>query len=199
MTKTREQWLNEAVEEFRPWFKEAGSPLPKKIAVSCGFPRSKKAIGVCHDPAWIVEEGKQHHQIWICPTQDECTRVLDILLHELCHAALPSGTKHGKAFKELALNKMGLEGKATATIVTEGSELHKKLKAIAKKLGKYPHTAMRAPAKKEKDGESKGGWIRLYSREIEGYAAVVSPKMLEEYGPPSCPCGHHMVPKEELE
>lgn len=196
--KTREQWLLEAVEEFRPWFKEAGHPLPKKISVSCGFPRSKKAIGVCHAPYWIEDEKHRHHQIWICPTQADCTRVLDILLHELCHAALPDGTKHGAPFRKLATS-FGLEGKMTATFVTEGTDLHKRLRELAKKLGKYPHFAMKAPSGREKQAAAKGGWVRLYSPEIEGYSAVVSPKNLSEFGRPKCPCGHEMKTKEELE
>jgi len=132
---TREQWLLKASDLMRPWFKEAGKPLPDTIHVSIGFTgsRSKKAIGAC----WAIEASADNaHQIYIVPTIDGELPILSVLAHELVHAALPTGTGHKKPFQTLAA-AIGLEGPWKAT--TAGPELTKRLKAIAAKLGPIPH------------------------------------------------------------
>jgi hypothetical protein len=191
---TREGWLREAVAHLdKKFFQEHGYELPEKVAVSCGFPKGggSKAIGQCWHPE-VAADGTHH--LFICPTQDDPVRVLDILLHELIHACV--GTEHGhkKPFKDMA-REFGLKGKPTATYVPEGTETYFKLCRIKEALGPYPHKKMQPPPKPK--GKGGSGWIRMVSPETDLYKVVVSPRMLEEYGAPRDPWGNEMVPKED--
>lgn len=138
MTKitTREEWLNEFVRLARPMFKKAGSPLPKTIRCSIGFPsagRRSQVIGEC----WYQTASADGvNEIFIRPNlQSSPSRIADVLTHELCHAALPVGVKHGKEFKQLATS-LGLTGKMTATVA--GAAWHEWADPIIKSLGKFP-------------------------------------------------------------
>lgn len=192
---TREGWLMAAVAELdKAFFNNGGYTLPKKLGCSCGFPKGArgKAIGQC----WSHETSTDGTiNMFICPTQDEPVRVLDILLHELCHAQLGTDVGHKGPFKKL-VKEFGLAGKATATYAEEGGELWRKLAHIAEGLGPYPHKAMKPSAKKAKRG-SMGGWVRLFSTTEEDYKVLVSPKQIEEHGLPRDPWGDEMVPVDE--
>lgn len=184
----REAWLQAAMTELdKAFFAENGYKLPERLEVSVGFARgSKKAIGICFDPVHSVEQATQ---MWVCPTQDEPTRVLDILLHEMIHASVGCEEGHKGLFRKLA-KEFGLEGKMTATYVTEGTELHKRLASIATTLGPYPHKKM--VLKPKEKGKGGSGWIRLVSPNDETYKVVISPKVLEEHGAPTDPWGDLM-------
>lgn len=134
--KTREEWLQRFTELARPHFKKAGSPLPKKVRVSVGFPSKgirAKSIGEC----WASTASKDGVcEIFLRPSlQDDSSRIADVLTHELCHAALGHDVGHGKPFKLLATS-LGLTGKMTATIAGEG--WHAWADPIVKQLGKFP-------------------------------------------------------------
>jgi hypothetical protein len=146
----REGWLEALTALLRPVFEEAEKPLPETIRVSCGFPstgaRSKRvgehhratsfSSGICKNNN---SEETERSEIFITPYENQSLEVAGILLHELCHAALPSGTKHGKPFKELA-TKLGLEGRMTATTI--GEKAKELLEPLIEKLGPYPHSEM---------------------------------------------------------
>lgn len=186
---TREGWLLAARELLQTEFFKGEYTLPKKVACSCGFPRgTNKAIGQCWSPE-VSSDGTTN--LFICPTQAEPVRVLDILLHELGHAALGVEAKHGSKFRKWALG-VGLAGKMTATFAEEGTDLHKVLVRMARELGQYPHAAMSKKAAKAK--KSTNGWIRVKSLTDEDYKVMVSPKMAEEHGMPRDPWGEEMVP-----
>lgn len=191
--KTRESWLRAAVDYMRPWISEHGSKVPDNIYVGCGWVKGHKdqGIGVCYDGT-CSDDGAP--QMWICPTQNDPHRVIDILLHEMIHAALGCDAGHGKEFKKL-MRGVGLEGKATATIVTHGTELYNKIDVLVNKLGPYPHSAVRAPAKKK--GKGGSGWVRLKSVNDEDYKVVISPKIMEEHGRPKDPWGDDMIGIDE--
>jgi hypothetical protein len=134
--KTREEWLQRFTELSRPYFKKAGHPLPKKVRCSIGFPSKGmrgKAIGEC----WSATASEDScAEIFIRPNQQSnASRIADILTHELCHAALPLGTGHGKEFKQLATG-LGLTGKMTAT--TAGPAWHAWADPILKAIGPFP-------------------------------------------------------------
>lgn len=134
--QTREAWLLRFTELARPHFKAAGTPLPKKVRCSVGFPSKgarSKTIGEC----WHAEAAKDKVcEIFIRPSlQDDASRIADVLTHELCHAALGAGIGHGKPFKLLATS-LGLTGKMTATVAGEG--WHAWADPIVKELGKFP-------------------------------------------------------------
>ena len=186
---TREGWLVGAVELLdEAFFAMNGYELPEKLGVSCGFPKGvSKAIGQCFSPK-VCEDGTTH--IFICPSQAEPTRVLDILLHEMIHASVGIKAKHGGAFKKLAL-EFGLSGKMTATVVEEGSELFKKLQVIAGKLKAYPHTPMQKLLKPKKPNP----WVRFYSSQDDKYTLVINIKKVIEHGVPKDWSGRDMIPK----
>lgn len=195
---TREDWLTRATvalsEKFFP-LADGRTRMPEKWACSCGFPyKSREAIGQCWPPT-VSGDGTTH--MFVCPTQAEPVRVLDILLHEMGHAAVGCDKGHGKEFKVFC-REVGLEGKATATVANPGTKLHDELSSIARTLGPYPHAAITkgGPGQK-KPKKKKGGWVRLMSETEPEYRVVISPKQLEEHGAPRDPWGDVMVPAED--
>ena len=187
--KARESWLLEGVELLdKEFFSGRGNKLSKKIRVSCGFPKRAhhKAIGQCWDGFASEDET---HEIFICPTQADPVRVLDILLHELIHAAV--GVEHGHRgpFRTMA-KEFGLAGKMTATYAEEGTELYETLSKMVSSLGKYPH----APMKKLPSLGSANNWIRYKSISLEDFKVVANTRQIEKYGPPKDPLGEDMVP-----
>lgn len=190
----RESWLLAAVAEMTPWFKEKGHELPPvKVSIGVG---TRKMLGHCY---WgMAAEDKKTRHIFICPRLTDPLRVLDVLLHELCHAALPDEEKHGARFRKLAISEMGLTGKATATVAEPGSALHDKLAVLSEALGPYPHTGLDPFARKKKR-PPQGGWLKYVSKENpETYYLRISPKALEAHGAPLDPDGEEMVPAEDM-
>lgn len=203
--QTREEWLQRAVQLIaRDIFEDKGYTMPDRLAISVGFPkgggRGCKAIGQCWDPK-VTHDGTTH--IFICPTLGDAMRVLDVVVHEVIHAMVGLKCGHRGAFKKLA-TEVGLEGKMTATVVTPGSDLHRKLASIYTALGPYPHSQMnpREPISEgpgEGDGEGgKGGvkWPFYISRKEPSYKVQIRPKLLELYGPPKDPWGEDMVDRD---
>lgn len=202
---TRESWLVAAMQLLdKDFFHGNGYTLPEKLSISCGFPRgSKKAIGQCWDPK-VTRDGTIH--IFICPTQGDGMRVLDITLHEMIHACVGLKCKHRGPFKKMA-KEFGLEGKMTATFVTSGTPLHARLAHIFTELGEYPHSPLvpRSKGGDEGEGEDKPKRkITLISSENPEYKLVIRRSVIEEYGMPKDPWGNDMIdpdnpPKEEGE
>lgn len=194
---TREDWLTRATvalsEKFFP-LADGRTRMPEKWACSCGFPyKSREAIGQCWPPT-VSGDGTTH--MFVCPTQAEPVRVLDILLHEMGHAAVGCDKGHGKEFKVFC-REVGLEGKATATVANPGTELHATLSRIAEELGPYPHVAISKTVQKKRKEKKAGGWVRLMSETKSEYRVVISPKQLEEHGYPCDPWGDEMVEAED--
>lgn len=188
--KTREEWLLKAVSELRPVFRKYKAIIPKKVMVSCGWPRGGKTevIGQCFGKTW-TSDGTTH--IFISPTRGDAVDVLAILVHELVHAAVGTAEGHRGRFASVARG-IGLEGKLTATEVTKKSPLYVVLARVAKSLGKYPHSKMTAAPK----GGRTGGdyvWPRLASKTMSGYTFVMSPKLIAAYGLPRDSKGDEMV------
>lgn len=175
---TREQWLQQAIDELRPKFKAACYPLPKTIHVSVGLPKGRKAIGECwHGQA--SEDGNKH--VFISPTLGDVAEVLDTLVHELVHVALPAGIGHKKPFVR-AGQALGLtEGKATS--LGAGYVLAQELRALATKLGEYPHSKLDVSTLAKKQS------TRLLKAEcpICGYTVRTTKKWFEYAGAPLCP------------
>jgi len=218
-TMTREQWLNAAVEVFRPRFVEIGLPLPEKVHVSVGFPdgfgaESKYVMAVC-----FCRDASTGgiNEIFVSPEYDNTTTVLGVLIHELIHAADDNKSGHKGAFAEAA-TRLGLTGKMTATV--PGVALEAELITIAETLGEYPHVRTRlfellaevkanpvpAGERKVPVGSSPVGTLprvtsgrrpqATYMRKLvcptgDGFSVRTTAKMLA-MGMPSCPCGHVM-------
>jgi hypothetical protein len=140
-TITREEWLHLAIEALRPEFEKVEFPLPEKIHVSVGFGYgSKRENGKILGQCWArrVSEDDVNH-IFISPELKEEARVLDVLIHELVHAADDCKSGHKGAFAKAA-KALGLTGKMTATVATP--ELTEKLAELAKKIGPYDHATL---------------------------------------------------------
>lgn len=191
---TREGWLVAAMGLLdAKFFNGNGYTLPERRSCSCGFPKGGKghAIGQCWPPE-TSSDGTIN--MFICPTQDDPIKVLDILLHELIHAQVGCKEGHKGPFKKMA-KEFGLVGKMTATYAEPGSDLWRALSHISEQLGPYPHKAMQ-PTKRKSDRGSMGGWVRLQSVNDEEYKCLVSPKQLDANGLPRDPWGDEMVPVE---
>jgi hypothetical protein len=179
---TREQWLLLAVEEFRK-----GLFAPKKykvpyVHVSVGFPstgRKSKTIGEHWYPeASIDKKG----QVFITPALGKAMAVLEVLVHELVHAAVGPGHGHGPVFKKCAL-AVGLEGKMRSTHA--GRELKQVITAVISKIGPYPHSELKSgwsPKKKQSTRMLK------MSCDDCGYIARASLTAITAAGAVICPC-----------
>lgn len=141
MTKTREQWLLQAVTQLKPLFKAAGEDLPE-VRVSVGWPggRGKKVgvIGQCWSAAAVKD---RKPAIFISPalTHEDPALILSTLVHELVHATGKYG--HRGEFSKLAA-AVGLVKPWPATAASE--PLKERLEKLAKKLGPFEHAQVRS-------------------------------------------------------
>lgn len=204
-TRTRELWLEDAIEALRPRFEEVGLPLPERIHVSVGFGygarrESATILGQCWARS-ASADGINH--VFISPEVGDTARVLDILLHELIHAADDLQSGHKGRFAEAA-TRLGLEGKMTAT--TASVELAAEFMCLAETLGEYPHGALttaQVPVKTPVDpsgnpvprvhsGPRKQGTRMLkLTCPCCGYTVRTTQKWIE-VGMPRCPAGTEM-------
>lgn len=138
---TREKWLTDAADALRtllidPAIERTGLNFSDdfEIAVSIGHPKHKRAIGEC----WKREasEDQKTNHIFITPQENDSSRVLDVLLHELIHAYDNNESGHKGTFATLA-RAVGLEGKLTATVASP--QLKEQLLDIIDALGPIPH------------------------------------------------------------
>jgi hypothetical protein len=132
----REEYLEAAIAFAAPKFKAASFPLPTNVRAGCGHMGSglrAKNIGECWSSSSSEDGGRE---IWIRPDQTDTVDVLGILVHELCHAALPAKVGHKKPFKDLG-TVMHLQGKPTE--MSSGSaEFLECWSSFIEKNGDYP-------------------------------------------------------------
>jgi hypothetical protein len=186
--QTREQWLLRAVEGLRPVFTHYGHKLPRHIRVSCGWPSKgavalrRRVIGEC----WGIElAADKVPQIFISPAHPlvktaDPTGVLATLAHELVHVCVGKA-RHKGPFKKVML-QIGLDGKPTSTHAGKG--LLPTLKKLAKRLGKYPHSALKP------GGQFKVQGTRLIKIECGGCGYICrTTRAWLDTGLPTCCCG----------
>lgn len=183
MHETREAWLQALATEIRPWYEEVGVTVPA-VRIGVGF-TSKGArsprIGECWTPSASAD---QIPAIFIHPSLHEpVAGVAATLVHELLHAALPPGSKHGPAFKRPAL-ALGLAGKMTATHA--GPDLVARLTPVVEDLGPYPHAAL-TPGGISSTGPKQTTRMKKVECSACGYVARTTQKWLDEIGAPICP------------
>lgn len=188
--RTREDWLNEAATILADMvLSSADLHIEGTWRVACGWPSraalssTRRTVGQC----WPTEASSDGtHEMFISPSVAEPVKVLEILTHEMIHAAIGCDKKHGPAFKRAA-KAVGLAGKPTATFAEEGSPLHATLAAQATRLGPYPHAVL------DKTMMPKQG-TRLLKVECPecGYTVRITRKWLD-VGLPTCPCGTEML------
>jgi hypothetical protein len=196
--ETREEYLYAAVDKLRPVFESKQFTIPA-IQVACGFgaKNPKRTMGECwHSTA--TENGVK--QIFISPAHhSNAVEVLGTLAHELLHAVLPDGAKHGKLFKD-GMKKIGLEGKAIHA--APGDELNRFIEKVVGELGEFPNSRI---ILKEKERKNKKNTFKLHCPEkrVESPNCVLSGTFEGDYevkatvksltaGFPKCPCGAEM-------
>ena len=139
--KTREAWLDAAIDQLRPRFGDLTYPLPEKIHISVGFSfgsvAENKIIGGT-TLATFVSRDKINH-VFISPALSDPAEVLGVLCHELVHVALDNADGHTGRFKEIA-TLLGLTGKMTHAL--PGDDLAWELFTMAAAIGDYPHGAV---------------------------------------------------------
>jgi hypothetical protein len=135
---TREEWLQTATSQLRPMFQDAGKPLPDHVHISIGFASKRKRIGECWSQSASADA---RHHIFLSPIHANDLALLETLVHELCHAALPPKTGHRKPFQRLA-SAVGLTAPWTSTGSTP--ELVERLNALIQSIGPSPHATLRA-------------------------------------------------------
>jgi len=145
---TREEWLTAAVEEFRAVFAAQAVPIPAKVRVSCGFPSTAKrsgAIGEC----WAdTASADKSMEIMVSPVLSDTYRVIDVLVHELCHTTA-GAMNHGLSFQKVA-DAMHLVPSATKGYkATSGGDAFKRaFGPIIDGLGEYPHAELSMSTRK---------------------------------------------------
>lgn len=181
---TREGWLQGAVQYMTPWYTDLGHELPFNLRISCGWPgtgKRSKRIGEC----WSAENSADGAtEIFISPTQADPIRVLDVLCHELLHAAIGLEHKHGKVFKQYA-GRLGLQGKMTATEASP--ELRDRLTVICQALGAYPHAELTAMVTSAPPKQTTR-LVKVGCPSCEVIARMTR-KWVEADMLPQCPCG----------
>ena len=188
---TREEWLEAAVDHFRPTFQQAcktsGRTIPENLKVSIGFPdkggmAKRRVLGQC----WTESDSEKPVQIFINPTianVNGADGILSVLVHELVHAVGIHG--HGKDFKRVAL-AVGLEGKMKSTTASDAL-VEEFTFLVDEKLGPFPHTAlsgMKLFTPSKKDGTRM---LKAVCPEC-GYTIRLTKKWAQ-VGMPLCPCG----------
>lgn len=189
----REAWAHSFLAAARPIFADAGYPLPDAIRVGVGWTSKgarAKAIGECY-ATQCSQDGTW--EIILSPALADASRVADVLTHELIHAAVGLECGHKGPFLA-AMRKLGLEGKATATVA--GEAWHEWADPILIVLGDYPHATLDAA---QSSGPKKQA-TRMLKAECNvrgedgapcGYSARLTRKWLA-LGEPICPV--HFVP-----
>jgi hypothetical protein len=194
--KTREEWLEAAVELMTPVFKSRDYKVPK-VRVSCSFPSKggtaakSKRLGECWDSAAASDNV---HQIFITPLMDSATGeqgVLSTLLHEVVHAVVGIPALHGPKFKACAL-AVGLSGKMTATVA--GPELLVTLAEWETQLGPYPHSKLNPTLSGKKKQSTR---MRKCQCPECGYTVRTTLKWIEARGIPWCPVDGVMIVEEK--
>ena len=129
-------WLSKGMEILRCDFEQIGYKVPAEIPVVVKFPTKQGvSIGWLGQCQWRNDvDGNPAYKILINPTLDGTT-ALDVLTHEMVHAAVGSECGHSEQFNEIAA-AIGLDD----TGVMAGAEevLLKRLRDIQEILGPYP-------------------------------------------------------------
>ena len=175
----RETWLRAAYAIVR---KELLPQAPVQVAISWSFPSkggtksSRRTIGECHYKGGSAVKVEGDRVILVSPTLQEPYALIEVLVHEMVHAALPMGSGHRAPFSRLA-KSIGLVKPWTAT--TAGPDLKAKIEGWLKRLPAWP-----------------GGYLRIVStqknRQLKAVCSCETPRILRgskatfEAGPILC-------------
>jgi hypothetical protein len=184
---TREEWLNAVAEAISPWYGDDGLP---PVRLSVGFSskgRKSNVIGEC----WYKEATADAvPQVFVHPMLSDPLEVAAVLAHELVHAFLGEGKKHGPEFRAVAV-ALGLTGPMRATV--PGEEFKQAIAPVLELVGPYPHGALK-PAGTVTTSAGPKQTTRMKKVECEGcgYTVRTTQKWLD-VAVPGCPtCDQEM-------
>lgn len=193
--KTREQWLEAAVNLIiKQIFTPASVEVPE-VRVSVGWPGGrgpkKNVIGQCFAARTTADKVAQ---IFVTPAIDDAYTTVETLAHEIIHAVAvdEDGVSAGHRGEFIRIAKeIGFTAPWKSTPASE--ELREKLQAIADKLGVYPHAAINVG---DRPTVQKTYYLLLESVDCDtcpdGYKLRMTEKWIEEAGSPLCPHGIEM-------
>jgi hypothetical protein len=133
----RDLWLVRAIQRLRPVLAATGLPLPAGVTVQAGAPsvlpgEATPPFGECW-PSGTRDEGVPH--IVINESLTDVVTILSVCVHELIHASDDCQSGHGPWFQTWAI-AVGLKGPFPST--HPGTRLRRRLRSIARTLGRYP-------------------------------------------------------------
>lgn len=141
---TREEWLVNAVEEFRPMFADAGFPLCAKIRVSCAFPTTYTRSGALGQAFPDGASADRALEVMVAPSLDQPRDVVAVLVAQLCHAT-NGALSHATVAYQRAAEAMCLEAAGPTWRVTRPTAMFDAtFSSIIDGLGDYPHAALSA-------------------------------------------------------
>ena len=175
----REEWFLKAVEQLKQKvFGPHGYSIPK-FRCGVGWPTgNRKKVGAqCFDSK---NSGDKTYEIFVSPKFDEPYEIIEMLVHELCHAIAGIAAGHRKEFiavmKAVGMVKPWTGSKA-------GDVLTPVLETVVNEIGPYPHAKL---GQKDKDKKQTTRLLKVQCPQCE-YVARVTRKWLDELGGPLCP------------
>jgi hypothetical protein len=191
----REEWLQDATGQLRPYFLECGLELPEKIRFAIAFPSTGRKGNRLGETWHSRSSGDGNYEIIIRSDLAEPSDVLAVLVNKLVHTVVPDDTSHGKRFRAVAL-KVGLSGKIHKS--EPGPLLQKRLAEIADKLGPLPHAPLNINdnpmttkpierASKKRGGKRVKAECLQCTTEGKPYILRLSAASARDPGPPHCP------------
>ncbi len=148
---TREEWLNAAVEELRPFFSSNGHTLPAEIRVATGYPTNAKRSGfkVLGQCIPNTNSADGHYEICVSPQVDNPYKVTEVLIAQLACTAKGALNQANKAYAKVA-EAMHILPAGTASNpyyeTSHGAAFDSAYAAIIQSLGTYPHAKVGTPA-----------------------------------------------------
>lgn len=191
--KTREQWLEAAVNLLtKKLFEPAEFTVPA-VRVSVGWPggrgKKKGVVGQCFASVTAADKVAQ---IFVSPVSGDPVTVLATVAHELVHAIDDCKSGHKGDFIKIA-RKIGFEHAWTSSD-NRSQDLSDKLETYAEKLGEYPHAVIRL---EERPTVQKTYMLKVMCPEDDDYFVRMTQTKLDEYGAPKCPCHNEEMEVEE--
>lgn len=185
--KTREQWLEAAVNLIiKQIFTPASVEVPE-VRVSVGWPGGrgpkKNVIGQCFAAHTTADKVAQ---IFVTPAIDDAYTTVETLAHEIIHAVAvdEDGVSAGHRGEFIRIAKeIGFTAPWKSTPASE--ELREKLQAIADKLGVYPHAAINVG---DRPTVQKTYYLKVQCPEDDEYFVRMTQTKIDDFGYPKCPC-----------
>jgi hypothetical protein len=172
---TREDWLNGAITELKPFFLINGVSISDRIRVSCALPSNAKrtnfkSVGECFPS---TNSADAHYEIFISPVLADPIKVFETLIAMLCHTA-KGALNHGKPYQKIADAMLLLPNgtqSARYKSVTHGGAFIQAYGQIIDSLGAYVHAELSASV-----GKKQGTRMLLAQCPSCGYAVRLTSK-----------------------